>query len=66
MNNLSYELDETLQDTFQQKRLEELEQLEMEENKPVDTRITELMADYATLKLIQIRLEHEKELQQLH
>lgn len=65
MSNLTSELDELLFNQYNQLSLEEVELLKLEEEKPIDSKIIELIGDYNTLKLLLIRQEHKKEQQQL-
>lgn len=65
MSNLTSELDELLFDQYNQLSLEEVELLKLEAEKPIDSKIIELIGDYNTLKLLLIRQEHKKEQQQI-
>ena len=65
MSNLTSELDELLFNQYNQLSLEEVELLKLEEEKPIDSKIIELIGDYNTLKLLLIRQEHKKEQQQI-
>lgn len=61
MSNLISELPDNLFKQYTQISLEEAEMLQVDELKPVDTCIIELIGDYNTLKLLLIRQEKEKE-----